>query len=136
MIKSIASGLKSEHGNALLYAGLIGLIASDLIPTPADALFFFQERKLRDKWSRGEITPKQYWEKKAVSYYLYNPLWWAIVAGITVSIKGDATTKLKAMGGLIGAGAVIGVLYKNIKTDEAQLAKDLAEINELNKHKI
>ena len=25
---------------------------------------------------------------------------------------------------------------KNIKTDEAELAKDLAEMNELNKHKI
>ena len=45
MIKSIASGLKSEHGNALLYAGLIGLVVSDLVPTPADALFFYKENK-------------------------------------------------------------------------------------------
>jgi hypothetical protein len=58
-----------------------------------------------------------------------------LVAGVTISIKGDATKKLKVAGALIGAGAVLAVLYKNIKKDEKQLEADMAEMNELNKYK-
>lgn len=131
MIKSIKSGFKSEHANALLYAGLLGLILSDIIPTPADAVYFNVERNLRDKWKRGEIEPKQYWEKTAMAYYLLNPIWWTLVAGVTISIKGDATQKLKIAGALIGAGAVVAIIYKNIKKDEKQLEQELIELNRL-----
>lgn len=134
MLKEIKSGLKSEQGNAVLYAGLLGLFLSDIIPTPADALVFSIEKKLRDKWKRGEITPTEYWKKKAMAYYLLNPIYWAIVAGITISIKGDVMKKLKVAGGIIGSGAVVAVIYKNIKDDKKELAEEAKEKQELLLH--
>jgi len=120
--KSIKAGIDSGHGNALIYAGLIGLVLSDIIPTPADALYFHIERNLRDKWKRGEITPEKYWEKTAEYYYILNPIWWLLVGGIVISIKGDASKKIKILGGIIGAGAVLAVLHKNIVQDRKELS--------------
>lgn len=117
----------SQYATGALYAGLIGLFVSDLIPTPADAFYFDRERKLRDKWKSGEITPEQYWEKSASNYYLYNAAWWLFVGTATVMTKGSAENKLITMGALIGGGAVIGVIYSNIKKDKAQLEKEKKE---------
>lgn len=127
MFQTVKSGLKSNEGKAVLYAGLIGLFLSDIIPTPADAVYFAQERRLRDKWKRGEITPQSYWKQTAAYYYFLNPIWWAIVAGVTVSIKGDVTKKLKIAGALIGSGAVLAIIYKNIQKDEKELSDELQE---------
>lgn len=129
MIRSVKSGFQSEHANAVLYAGLIGLILSDIIPTPADALYFKIEKNLRDKWKEGRIEPKDYWTKTAAAYYLLNPIWWSVVAGITLAKKGDANKKLKIALALIGGGAVIGILYRNVKKDEEIRIKELAELN-------
>lgn len=134
MLETVKDGLKSDKGNAVLYAGLIGLVISDIIPTPADAIVFSIEKKLRDKWKRGEISPAEYWRKKAIAYYCINPLWWAIVAGVTVSMKGDATKKLKVAGALIGSGAVLAVIYKNIQKDKKELEEEAKEMQELIKH--
>lgn len=134
MLETVKEGLKSDKGNAVLYAGLIGLVVSDLIPTPADAVVFTIEKKLRDRWKRGEISPAEYWRKKTLSYYLINPVWWAFVAGVTVSMKGDATKKLKVAGALIGSGAVLSVIYKNIQKDKKELEEEAKEMQELIKH--
>jgi hypothetical protein len=131
MLQTVKEGLKSNQGNAVLYAGLLGLFLSDIIPTPADAIVFSVERKIRDKWKAGEITPQEYWKKKALAYYLLNPIWWAIVAGITVSMKGDATKKLKIASALIGSGAVIAVIYRNIKKDTKELEEESQHMKEL-----
>lgn len=132
MIKSVKSGFRSEHGNAVLYAGLLGLILSDIIPTPADAIYFRVEKRLRDKWKKGEIEPKQYWTRDAIAYYGLNPIWWALVAGVTLSIKGDTNKKLKIALALIGSGAVVGILYRNVKKDEQERIKELSELNKNN----
>jgi len=117
MIESIKSATKSGHGNAILYATMIGLIASDIIPTPADAIYFKIERNLRDKWKAGTITPKQYWTYEGLAYYGLNPLWWSLVLGATIFTKGDYTQKMKVGVTILGAGAVIGVLYSNVRKD-------------------
>lgn len=118
MQDSIKSAISSGHGNAIVYAGAIGLLLSDVIPTPADGVYFWLMKKERDKYDKKEITAKQYWTREAMAYYGLNPIWWGIVLGALYYTKGDYTNKLKVGLGLISAGAVAGVLYKNIKEDE------------------
>lgn len=129
VVKSIKEGMDSGHGNAIVYAGVIGLVLSDVIPTPADALYFYAERNLRDKWKRGEITPEKYWSRSAAYYYSFNPIWWALVGTLIFTMKGDAKQKLKTLGMVIGAGAVLAVLHKNIVSDKKELVAE--KISEL-----
>lgn len=123
MIKSISSAVKSGHGNAILYAGAIGLLLSDVIPTPADGLYFRLQQKNKAKLEQGEITPKQYWVRDAVYYYGLNPLWWSLVLGAMVLTKGDYSKKAKIGLGIVAGGMVLGVLSKNIKKDEELMKK-------------
>lgn len=117
MIKSIDTAIKSGNGNAIVYAGAIGLLLSDIIPTPADGVYFYLQQKNKAKLERKEITPAQYWRRDAAAYYGLNPLWWGLVLGALLYTKGDYTDKLKVGIGIISAGAVIGVLNRNIKKD-------------------
>lgn len=117
-VKSISSASASGHGTALIYAGLLGLLLSDIIPTPADALVFKYQSKLKDQLEAKEITPKQYWLRDAAAYYFLNPIWWLIVILLVTNIKGDAERKLKFSLGIIAAGLVVSVIYTNIKKDE------------------
>lgn len=121
MVGTIDTAIKSGHGNAVLYAGAIGLLLSDIIPTPADAVYFRLQEKNKTKLENGEITPKQYWTRDALMYYGLNPLWWSIVLGALVLTKGSVGDKAKIGLAIIGAGAVVGVLGKNIKEEEKKL---------------
>jgi len=118
MRDSIKSAITSGHGNAIVYAGALGLILSDIIPTPADGLYFSLMQKEKRKLENKEITPKQYWTRDAVYYYGLNPIWWTLVLGAMYYTKGDYTNKAKVGMAIIGAGAVFAVLNKNIKKDE------------------
>jgi hypothetical protein len=120
----------SQYATGALYAGLLGLALSDLVPTPADALYFDRERRLRDKWKSGEIAPDDYWEKSASNYYLFNAAWWLLVGLAVVYTKGSAEDKIVVMGGLIGAGAVISVIATNIQKDRMELLKEEQSKNE------
>jgi len=102
----------------MLYAVGLGLILSDIIPTPADALYFYRQRVDKQELEQGKITPKQYWVRDAVGYYGYNALWWSAVLSATYYFGKDYTQKRNILIGLIAGGAVIGVLAKNIKKDE------------------
>lgn len=120
MIDTISKAVKEQGaGEAVLYAGLLGLLISDIVPTPADALYFRLMEKNKQKLDNQKITPRQYWTRDAILYYGLNPLWWSLVLGAVVLTKGSLSDKLKIGIGLIGAGAVVGVLNKNIKEEEA-----------------
>lgn len=121
MVGNLKSALKGGHGNAILYAGALGLLLSDIIPTPADAVYFRLQQSNKAKLEANQITPKQYWTRDAVAYYGLNPLWWGLVLGTLYLTKGDYTDKAKVGLGLIAAGAVFGVLSKNIRKDEELL---------------
>lgn len=118
MQDSIKSAISSGHGNAVVYAGAIGLLLSDIIPTPADSLYFSLMQKEKRKLENKEITPKQYWTKEAVLYYGLNPLWWSLVLTAVYFTKGDYTNKMKVGFGVISAGFVFSVINSNIKKDE------------------
>lgn len=116
-LNEISAVSKSEYSTAALYTFMLGLIVSDIVPTPADGVYFYIQRNLRNKYNNGEITPKQYWAREALAYYTLNPIYWAILMGIVISIKGGTMHKLKVASALIGAGAVAGVLFYNVKKD-------------------
>lgn len=119
MVGTIQKAVKTQGaGEAVLYAGLLGLLVSDIIPTPADAVYFRLQEKNKQKLDSGIISPKQYWTRDALMYYGLNPLWWSLVLIAVVNTKGGLDNKLKLGLGLIGAGAVFGVLAKNIREEE------------------
>lgn len=118
MIQSLKEAVKSGHGNALIIGVGAGLIASDLIPTPADAIYFRAMAKNKKLLEEGKITPKQYWTRDAILYYGLNPIWWTLVVSTVVFSKASFNDKVKLGIGLIGAGAVVGVLAKNIREEE------------------
>ena len=119
MIGTIKDAVKNKRaGEAVLYAGLLGLVVSDIVPTPADAIYFRLMEKNKQKLENNEISPRQYWTTDAMLYYVLNPLWWTLVLVAVVSTKGGLDQKLKIGIGIIGAGAVFGVINKNIKEEE------------------
>ena len=117
--KAIASG----HGDALVYAGAIGLILSDIIPTPADAVYFKLMQSNKEKLESGQISAKQYWQREALLYYGLNPLWWSLVLGALYFTKGHYTTKMKVGLAVIAAGGVFAVLNENIRKDQKRNSK-------------
>ena len=130
IFEEIGNASKGEYGAGVLYAGAVGLILSDIIPTPADALYFYTEKKLRDKWKNGEIAPEKYWKKTAMAYYLYNPIWWILVLAVVYNIEGDLEKKAKIGLALAGAGAVIGIIYRNYSQDIKQIREEVLATQE------
>jgi len=119
MIKTIQRAVVDKNAcEAVLYAGLIGLVLSDIIPTPADALYFRLMEKNKAKLENKKITPRQYWIRDAAFYYGLNPLWWLLVLTIMVRSKSDLDTKIKLGLAIVGSGVVIGVINKNIREEE------------------
>jgi hypothetical protein len=119
MIGEIKSAIKSKGaGEAVLYAGLLGLVLSDVIPTPADAVYFRLMEKNKALLEDGKITPRQYWTRDATLYYGLNPLWWLLVLGIVYKTKGSLADKARWGIAVVGAGAVLGAISKNIKEEE------------------
>lgn len=117
MANPISSAVKGGHGTAILYAGMLGLALSDAIPTPADALYFYRQQKLREKFEKGEISAKEYWVRETGGYYGYNVAWWLLLFGAVTLVKGDFRKKLELAVGLAAVGAVVGVLGRNIRKD-------------------
>lgn len=124
MVTTIKEAVKTKGaGEAVLYAGLIGLVVSDIVPTPADAIYFRMMEKNKQKLNSGEITPRQYWTRDAFLYYGLNPIWWSLVLLAVVNTKGGLDSKIKLGVALVGAGAVFGVLSKNIRDEEKNVKK-------------
>ena len=120
MVKTLFEAANDrDYGHAVLYAGALGLILSDVIPTPADALYFRLTAKNKAKLESGDITPKQYWTRDLILYYGLNPLWWTLVLGAMVATKGDFSQKAKIGVALLAGGAVIGVISKNINEERS-----------------
>jgi hypothetical protein len=130
IFEEILNASKGEYGSGVLYAGAVGLILSDIIPTPADALYFYTEKKLRDKWKNGEITPEKYWKKTAMAYYLYNPIWWILVLALVYNVEGDLQKKAKIGLAIAGAGAVIGIIYRNYSLDIKEIKDEVLATQE------
>jgi len=117
MISQIKSAAHNGYGSAILYTAIITAAVTDLLPTPADGLVFQAQFNLKRKLESGQITPKQYWLRDAAAYYLYNPAWWILFGVAVAAFPGDTKHKAKLAIGLLSAGVVVGVLWKNIEKD-------------------
>ena len=117
MISQIKSAAHNGYGSAILYTAIITAAVTDTIPTIADALVFREQFNIKQELEAGKITPKQYWLRDAAAYYLYNPIWWVIFGVAVAAFPGDTKNKAKLAIGLLSAGAVVGVLWKNIEQD-------------------
>lgn len=109
--------MSDKRHNQLLIAVGVGLILSDIIPTPADAVYFRLEQKNKAKLQSGEITPKQYWTRDALAYYGLNPIWWGAVLGVSLLTGKTFEQRRNILISLVAGGVVIGVLNQNIKRD-------------------
>lgn len=116
-VGEITDAFDSDYGNALLYATAIGLVLSDIIPTPADAVYYHREKKLRSMLDEGKITPEKYYKKSANAHYIYTPIWWALVLGILYKTEGGVQEKAKIGLMVVGVGAAIGLLHKSYSKD-------------------
>jgi len=118
-----------QEKDKLLVAVGIGLIVSDIVPTIADYFVFKKDSELKMQLEKGEITPKQYWQRFALVYYLYNPIYWAALIGASMYLGKDYAQKRNILLSLVAGGAVIGIIGKNIKKDEAFYANNKITIN-------
>jgi len=113
----ISKTISGSGAIGALYIGLAAATVADLLPHPMDAVYFNYQKKNRDKYIKGEITPKQYWTRSVISYYGCDAIWWGFLLGVAILTKGTAKDKLVTVGTIIGAGAVIGIIHQNIKKD-------------------
>ena len=91
----------------------------------ADALYFHREKKLKEKWDNKEITPEKYWQKTATAYYVYKPVWWGLVISAMYFTKGDVKDKAKIGLMIVGAGAVVGIVYRNYTKDIQDVRREV-----------
>ena len=102
----------------MLAAGL-GLIASNIIPTPGDAMYFYRKKKNIEKLNKNELTPTEFWSKDAFGYYFYNSAWWALILGGSMFLATDLKQpKVKTFVVLTGLAAVATVLYNNTRNEK------------------
>jgi hypothetical protein len=118
--KEISGLIKGQHALGALYLGLLVAVVADMIPHPMDAVYFNLQKKNRDRFISGEITPKQYWRRNVISYYGCDALWWGFLLLVAVSVGGKAKDKLVVVGTILGAGAVVGIIHQNIRKDEEE----------------
>lgn len=118
--KEVSGLIKGEHAIGALYLGLAVAVVADIIPHPMDAVYFNLQKKNRDKFISGEITPKQYWRRNVIAYYGCDAIWWSFLLLVALSVGGKAKDKLVVVGSILGAGAVIGIIHHNIRKDEEE----------------
>jgi hypothetical protein len=114
----IKGALSNGDGNALIYTAILSAMIANVVPTPSDAIYFWQQGVNKEKLDKGEITPTQYWTRDVVGYYTYTALWYGLVLTIVASMGGTYKTKAKILLGTLGAGIVVRVVANNIKKDE------------------
>jgi hypothetical protein len=124
-LSSIVKG-HPDNQTKLLYATLLGAIGASLTPNPGDVIYWNYHKKIRDKWVKGEITSKQYWQQQATAQYLASSTYWVTLLGIAYLIPGEYKKKLGIVLALAALGSVGAMLYKYYKVDEND---NVAELN-------
>ena len=118
------------NGDAIIYTALGAAILANCIPTIADGFYFYKQQQWNSLVQKGEITPEQYWTRDVIGYYTITAGYYAIVLVTIVSLKQKSfSTKSKILLGLVGGGAVISVVLKNIQKD-----KKINNFEKTNKH--
>lgn len=108
-LSKISSAASGQLGSLLVYSALIGLMLTDVVPNPGDALASMKEKSLRQKMEDGQITDTKYRSGTINAAALYAPMWWAGSLLAVFAYKGDALAKGKLAGLLILGGILTAV---------------------------
>ena len=118
MNTGIDKAIKDGNGNTIVYTAVISAAIANFLPTPADAIYFMRQQKLKEKLEKGEISVEHYWYHDIGGYYLYTAAWYAGIFTVLLAINSDYKTNARLLLGLAGAGLVVGVMFKNIQKDK------------------
>lgn len=108
---------------AIFFSAAITGILIDMIPSPMDALYFFQSQQWKEQLNDQKITPKQYWLRESFAYYTYDAMWWIVLFGTSYLLGKDLKQRFHFVLGFMGVGAVFAVISKNIQKDNQKLAE-------------
>ena len=124
----IKRAIDNGDGNTIIYTALLAACVANFLPTLADSAYFLYQ----DKWTKekedGTISPEMFWALDAGGYYFFTAFYYAIVLTTMIAMgKTSYSTKAKILLSLVGGGAVVGVILKNIQTDK-KIASDKAAL--------
>lgn len=127
VFEEIINASQGRHSDGVLYAGAVGIILSDFIPTPAEAAFYYREKNLREKWEAGNITSEKYYNGSYQSLHISKYIWWIGVLSAIYFYKGNTNEKAKFGLILVGAGAITGIIFKMMRKDLTEVKTDVKE---------
>ena len=124
----IKRAIDNGDGNTIIYTALISAILANCTPTLADCLFF----SLQDKWTKekedGVLSPEAFWWRDFAAYYLVTASYYGVILLTMMALgKTSYSTKAKILLGLVGGGATVGIIFKNIQNDK-KIAEDKAKL--------
>lgn len=114
--------IANGHGNTLIITALVAAAVANSLPTPADALYFYRQQKLKQQLQEGKISVEKYWYHDVGGYYIYTTLWYLALIGVVFALDGSFNQNKKILLAMTGAGLVVGVTLRNIKKDKDLLA--------------
>ena len=117
VVKKLGGAVSDGNGVAVVYAAVLGAIIANATPVPTDALMFKLQQRDRDLLDKGEITPRQAWNRDLLYYYFFASAYWAVVLAVLANVKGDYQKKVKILSALVGAGFVFAAITKIIEKD-------------------
>lgn len=125
VLKDIFAASQSKHATGVLYAGAVGIIMSDFIPTPAEVVYYYTEKNLHEKWKAGKISPEKYYRGTYAARTFGKTAWWLGVLTAVYFKKGDANQKAMFGLALVGAGMISGVIYKRMNRDFSDVKREV-----------
>jgi hypothetical protein len=125
----IKKAISNGDGNTIIYTALIAAILANCTPTLADCIFF----SLQDKWIKekedGTLSPEAFWWRDFYSYYLVTASYYGVILLTMIALgKTSYSTKSKILLGLVGGGATVAIIFKNIQNDK-KIAEDKAKLS-------
>ena len=110
--------VKDGNGNAILFTALMAAIVANVLPTPADALYFSAQQKDKERLENGLITPSQYWRRDMIGYYAYTGGYYLIIFLALQALGGTYKNNARVLLAVLSGGLVLGVYGKNVSRDE------------------
>lgn len=120
-----------EYIKGAVLGVIAGAVLSRIIPTPVDALYFYKGQRMRDKWKKGTITPSGYWTNTLTSYYILNPIYWALIGLLVAKFGSKPSRQLEIFITLVGASVAIALIIKFINKDISESKEEKKQLEEL-----
>ena len=119
--------VKDGNGNALIYTALLAAAVANMVPTPADSIYFRRINMLQHQFDNGEISAEKLEWHIAGEYYLWTAGWYALLFTGVYAMGGAYKTNAKILLAIVAGGLVVGAVQKNIEVDKKMREKILAK---------